>query len=136
MPITISAMQPTRRGPEDYFTGDVLLQPVIQSPEPAALNGSIVTFAPGARTAWHTHPKGQTLHVLSGEGLVQEEGGPARLIRAGDTVWIPENLRHWHGATAERAMVHMAIQGEVNGSAVAWAEQVTPEDYAAAQPGH
>ncbi len=135
MPLTISAMQPTRRGPEDYFTGDVLLQPVIQSPDPAALNGSIVTFAPGARTAWHTHPKGQTLHVLSGEGLVQEEGGPARLIRAGDTVWIPENLRHWHGATAERSMVHLAIQGEVNGSAADWAEQVTPEDYAAAQPG-
>lgn len=134
MPITVTTMQPTRRGPADYFAGDVLVQPVIQSPEPAALNGSIVTFAPGARTAWHTHPKGQTLHVLSGEGLVQEEGGPARLMRAGDTVWIPEGVRHWHGATAERSMVHMAIQGVVDGSAVDWAEQVSQDDYAAAQP--
>ena len=124
--------RPTRKGPADYFTGTVWLDPIIEAPEPARVRALRVSFEPGARTAWHTHPLGQTLHVLSGIGRVQAAGGPVREIRPGDTVWIPPGEKHWHGAGPEHAMVHLAFQEALDGKSVAWMEHVTDAEYGVA----
>jgi quercetin dioxygenase-like cupin family protein len=121
---------PTRRGPAQWFTGTVWQDPLIEAPAPARLRGARVSFEPGARTAWHTHPLGQTLHVLSGLGRVQAAGGPVREIRAGDTVWIPPGEKHWHGAAPGHGMVHLALQESLDGVHVEWMEHVTDEEYA------
>jgi quercetin dioxygenase-like cupin family protein len=120
---------PTRRGAAEFFTGIVWQDPVMETPEPARVRAARVSFAPGARTAWHTHPLGQTLHVLSGIGRVQRQGGPIREIRAGDNVWIAPNEVHWHGASPEFGMVHIAIQEALEGVHVAWLDHVTDEQY-------
>ena len=132
MNITRAGTVPTRRGPKEYFTGTVWQDPVIQAPEPARATSSRVTFEPGARTHWHTHPLGQTLYVLSGCGRVQSDGGPVREIRAGDIVWIPPGEKHWHGAAPNTMMCHLAMQEQVNGSAATWLEPVTDAQHAAA----
>lgn len=124
-----AAARSTRSGNPDYFTGTVWQDVILEAPDPARMVALSVTFAPGARTAWHTHPLGQTLHVLSGVGRVQKEGGPVREISGGDTVWIPPGVRHWHGAAPDRAMTHLAIQERQDGRAVDWEEQVAEDDY-------
>ncbi len=129
MDIHRNGSRPTRRGPADYFTGTVWMDPIVNAPAPARVAAARVAFEPGARTAWHTHPLGQTLYVLSGVGRVQKLGEPVREIRAGDTVWIPPGEKHWHGAAPDHAMTHVAIQEAVNGSAVEWLEQVSDADY-------
>jgi quercetin dioxygenase-like cupin family protein len=121
---------PTRRAPSDAFTGTVWQDPIVEAPAPARVRASRVSFEPGARTAWHTHPLGQSLHVLSGLGRVQTWGGPVREIRPGDTVWIPPGEKHWHGASPDAGMVHIAIQEALDGSQVNWMEHVTDEQYA------
>lgn len=132
MEITVSGTKPTRRGAAEWFTGTVWQDPVIEAPDPARVRAARVSFEPGARTAWHTHPLGQTLHVLSGMGRAQTQGGPVREIRAGDTVWIPPGEKHWHGASPTTGMVHMAIQESLDGVHVTWMEHVSDEAYAAA----
>jgi quercetin dioxygenase-like cupin family protein len=122
----------TRKGNADWFTGTVWQDPVIEAPAPARVRAARVTFEPGARTAWHTHPLGQTLHVLSGAGRVQAWGGPVREIRPGDTVWIPPGEKHWHGAAPDTAMVHLAIQEALDGVHVDWLEKVPDDVYLAA----
>jgi quercetin dioxygenase-like cupin family protein len=122
----------TRRGPAEWFTGTVWIDPVIEAPAPARIQAARVSFEPGARTAWHTHPLGQTLHVLSGVGRVQSEGGPLRSIRAGDTVWIPPGEKHWHGADPAIGMVHLALQEGLDGVQADWLEKVGDEIYSAA----
>ncbi len=129
MDIHRNGSRPTRRGPADYFTGTVWMDPIVNAPAPARVAAARVAFEPGARTAWHTHPLGQTLYVVSGVGRVQKLGEPVREIRAGDTVWIPPGEKHWHGAAPDHAMTHVAIQEAVNGSAVEWLEQVSEADY-------
>jgi quercetin dioxygenase-like cupin family protein len=121
--------QPSNKGPADWFTGAVRIDPLIQASAPARVASASVTFEPGARTAWHTHPLGQTLIVIAGCGWAQREGGPVEEIRPGDVVWFPPRERHWHGATATTAMTHIAIQEMLNGKAVDWLEQVTDEQY-------
>lgn len=116
-------------GSADYFTGSVRLDPLFSPPEPARVSIASVTFEPGARTAWHTHPLGQTLIVTSGCGWAQRDGGPVEEIRAGDVVWFEPGERHWHGATATTAMSHVAIQEKLDGKAVDWLEQVADADY-------
>lgn len=127
--------RPSVQGPSGDFTGTVHLDRLIAAPAPARVQAVRVTFAPGARTVWHTHPLGQTLHVLSGIGRVQSEGGPVLAIRPGDTVWIPPGEKHWHGAAPDSIMVHLAIQeADEHGVASVWLEPVSDGDYAAA-PG-
>ncbi|MCD2178072.1 (R)-mandelonitrile lyase [Rhizobium sp. C1] len=116
-------------GPSDWFTGDVRLEPLIQTQAPARVAAASVTFQPGARTAWHTHPLGQTLIVTAGRGLVQREGGPVEPIRAGDVVWFEPGEKHWHGAAPDFAMTHIAIQEALDGKAVDWLEHVSDADY-------
>ena len=123
---------PSRRGPADSFTGTVWQDPIIEAPAPARVRSARVTFEPGARTAWHTHPLGQTLYVISGNGRVQSFGGPVREIRAGDVVWIPPGEKHWHGAAPKTAMVHVAMQEALDGKHVDWLEHVSDEQYAKA----
>lgn len=123
--------KPTRRGPAAYFTGTVWQDPIVEAPAPARVRAARVAFEPGARTAWHTHPLGQTLYVVAGAGLVQTWGGPVREIRAGDVVWFPPGEKHWHGAGPTTGMVHIAMQEALDGEAVAWLEHVTDEQYAA-----
>lgn len=123
---------PTRAANPDYFTGSVWQEPVIVTPTPVEVMALTVGFAPGARTHWHTHPAGQTLHVLSGRGIVARRGSEAVAIRPGDTVWIEPDEEHWHGAAPARAMVHLAMQQFVEGSGATWLEPVSEEDYAAA----
>jgi len=124
--------QPSGKGPADWFTGTVRIDPLFQAPDPALVAGAHVTFEPGARTAWHTHPVGQTLHVLTGCGLVQLEGQPVQEIHPGDTVVIAPNERHWHGAAASNTMVHLAIQeADAQGVDVVWLEHVTDKEYTA-----
>ncbi len=135
MEVTRCGSTPTRRGPADYFTGTVWQDPIIEAPAPARIRGARVSFEPGARTAWHTHPLGQTLHVISGAGRVQTWGGPVQEIRAGDTVWIPPNEKHWHGATPTTGMVHIALQEALDGKHVEWMEHVSDEQYNAAPKG-
>ena len=129
MEIKRSGSQPSRKPPGEYFTGVVRLDPLFQAPEPARVSGSSVTFEPGARTAWHTHPLGQTLIVTSGCGWVAREGGPVEEIRPGDVVWFPPGEKHWHGATPTTAMTHIAIQESLNGKNVDWLERVSDEQY-------
>jgi 4-carboxymuconolactone decarboxylase len=121
--------QPPTKGSPDYLIGSVSVDQRFQRPDPARVGGGIVTFEPGARTAWHTHPLGQTLIVTSGTGWVQREGGPVEEIRPGDVVWIPPGVRHWHGATATAAMSHVAITEALDGKSVDWMEQVSAEQY-------
>ena len=121
--------QPSRSGPAEYFTGNVRIDPLFQAPDPARAAAGSVTFEPGARTAWHTHPLGQTLIITSGCGWVQREGGQIEEIRPGDIVWFPPGEKHWHGATPTIGMTHTAIQESLNGKNVDWMEQVRNEQY-------
>lgn len=129
MDIRRAGSQPSGKGPADYFTGQVRIDPLFNPPEPARIATALVTFEPGARTAWHTHPLGQTLIVTAGCGWAQREGGPVEEIRPGDVVWFPPGEKHWHGATATTAMTHIALQEKLDGSAVEWLEQVSEADY-------
>jgi quercetin dioxygenase-like cupin family protein len=129
MEISRSGSQPSRKGPTDYFTGTVRLDPLFQAADPARVSGASVTFEPGARTAWHTHPLGQTLIVTSGCGRAQREGGPVEEVRPGDVVWFSPGEKHWHGAAPTTAMTHIAIQEALNGTVVDWLEKVTDEQY-------
>ena len=131
MEITRNGTQASQHGPPEWFTGNVRIDSLFQRPDPARLGGAIVTFEPGARTAWHTHPLGQTLIVITGVGWTQCEGGPIEEIRPGDVVWCPPNHKHWHGATSTTAMTHIAVQEALNGKAVTWMEHVTDEQYLA-----
>jgi quercetin dioxygenase-like cupin family protein len=121
--------QPSGKGPADWFTGTVRIDPLFQAPEPARAAGASVTFEPGARTAWHTHPLGQTLIVTAGCGRAQRWNGPIEEIRPGDVVWIPAGEKHWHGASPTTAMTHIAIQERLDGQAVEWLEKVTNAQY-------
>src|SRR5256885_12453967 len=116
-------------GLTEWFTGAVRIDPLFQVPDPARVGGATVTFEPGARTAWHTHPLGQTLIVTSGLGRAQREGGPIEEIRPGDVVWFPPGEKHWHGATPTTAMTHIAIQEALDGKAVEWMEKVSDAEY-------
>lgn len=131
-PITIAraGSTPSAVGPADYFTGTVRIDAPFQRPAPARVGGATVSFEPGARTAWHTHPLGQTLIVTAGVGSVQEWGKPVQEIRPGDIVWIAPGVKHWHGAKADVAMTHIAIAEAVDGSPVTWLEQVSAAQYA------
>ena len=129
MEIKRSGSQPSGKGPADWFTGTVRIDPLFTAPAPARVAGAAVTFEPRARTAWHTHPLGQTLIVISGLGWAQREGASIEEIRPGDVVWFPPGEKHWHGATATTAMMHIAIQESLNGKAVEWMEHVTDEQY-------
>ncbi len=133
MDIKRSGSRPSAAGSSDYFTGSVSITPVIEAPAPARVRAALVSFEPGARTAWHTHPLGQTLLVTEGVGLAQVWGGPVEEIRKGDTVWFPPDEKHWHGASPSTAMTHLAIQEGLDGSAVDWLEQVTDEQYPGAR---
>lgn len=132
MDIYAADKSPTRRGPADYFTGTVWQDPVVEAPAPARLRVNRVSFEPGARTAWHTHPLGQTLYVLSGTGRAQTLGGPVRALRPGDTVWIPPGEKHWHGAAPGHGMVHLAMQEALDGVSVVWLEHVPDDVYKSA----
>jgi quercetin dioxygenase-like cupin family protein len=121
--------QPSGRGPSDWFTGDVRIDPLFQAADPARATAASVTFEPGARTAWHTHPLGQTLIVISGSGRVQRWDGPLEDIRPGDIVWFPPGEKHWHGASPTTAMTHIAIQERLDGKTVDWMEHVTDDQY-------
>jgi quercetin dioxygenase-like cupin family protein len=132
MRITRAGAQPSAKGPADWFTGTVRIDPLFTAGAPGRVAGAAVTFEPGARTAWHTHPLGQTLIVTAGLGRVQRDGGPVEEIRAGDVVWFEPGERHWHGATATTAMQHVAIQEALDGKAVEWLEHVTDAEYGAA----
>jgi quercetin dioxygenase-like cupin family protein len=129
MDIKRAGSQPSGKGPADWFTGTVRIDPLFSPPEPARVAGALVTFEPGARTAWHTHPFGQTLIVTSGLGWAQREGGPVEEIRPGDVVSFAPEEKHWHGASAAVAMSHIAIQERLNGSPVEWMEHVTDAQY-------
>ncbi|MEN3376111.1 MAG: hypothetical protein V7604_1466 [Hyphomicrobiales bacterium] len=129
MQITRSGSQPSRKGPAENFTGTVRVDPLFQAPDPARASGGHVTFEPSARTAWHTHPLGQTLIITSGLGWVQREGGPIEEVRPGDVVWFPPGLKHWHGATPTTAMTHIAITEVLDGKNADWMEKVSDEQY-------
>jgi len=129
MEIKRNASQPSGKGPAEYFTGTVRIDPLFSPPAPARASGGSVTFEPGARTAWHAHPLGQTLIVTAGCGRVQREGGPVEEIRTGDVVWIPPGVKHWHGAAPTTAMTHIAIQEKLDGKVVDWLEHVNDEQY-------
>ncbi len=129
MEIKRSGSRPSTKGPSAYFTGSVRLDPLSDPPEPARVAMALVTFEPGALTAWHTHPFGQTLIVTAGSGWVQREGGPKEDIHPGDVVYFSPGEKHWHGATALTGMSHIAVQEKLNGSPVEWMEQVTEEQY-------
>jgi quercetin dioxygenase-like cupin family protein len=121
--------QPSGAGPSDYFTGTVRIDPLFTAPDPARVVGASVTFEPGARTAWHTHPLGQTLIVTSGFGRIQRLGGSIEEIRPGDVIWISPNEKHWHGASPTTAMTHIAIQEQLDGKVADWMEKVSDEQY-------
>lgn len=129
MEIYRSGSRPSSKGPADWFTGSVRIDPLIQAPEPAHVQSAHVTFEPGARTAWHTHPLGQTLIVTSGLGWVQRWDGPVEEVRPGDVIWFTPGEKHWHGATAGNGMSHIAIQESLDGQVVDWLEHVTEEQY-------
>jgi quercetin dioxygenase-like cupin family protein len=131
MELKKNGSQPSAKGPDEYFTGNVRIDSPFQGKPPARVGGAIVTFEPGARTAWHYHPLGQTLIVTSGCGWIQSEDQPKLEIRPGDTVWCPPNERHWHGATPTTAMTHIAIAESLDGKVVEWMEKVTDEQYLA-----
>jgi quercetin dioxygenase-like cupin family protein len=132
MEIRRGGSQPSAKGPETTFTGAVRVDPLFQAPAPARATVASVTFEPGARTAWHRHPLGQTIVVTAGCGLVQSEGGPAERIRPGDVVWCPPNEKHWHGAAPSTSMTHLVVVEQLDGKSVEWLEKVTDEQYAAA----
>ena len=134
MEVRRSGSQPSTKGPAEYFTGDVRIDPLLEAPDPARVRAASVTFEAGARSAWHTHPLGQTLIVTSGCGWVQSQGGPKKEIRAGDVVWCPRNEKHWHGATTTTAMTHIAIQEALDGKVVEWMDKVSNEEYRAHEP--
>jgi quercetin dioxygenase-like cupin family protein len=129
MDIKRSGSQPSGVGPAEWFTGTVRIDPLHSAPDPARVAMASVTFEPNARTAWHTHPLGQTLIVTFGRGWVQREGGPIQEIAPGDVVWFEPDERHWHGATATTAMTHIAIQERLDGKVVTWMEHVTDEQF-------
>ena len=132
MDITPATAKPTKRANSEWFTGTVWQDPIVDAPPPARVRSARVAFEPGARTNWHTHPLGQTLYVVHGIGHVQKEGEPVQVIRPGDTVFIPPNERHWHGATPTQGMVHIAIHEFDGEKHVTWMEPVTDEQYAVA----
>ena len=129
MKIIACGTMPTRKAPDSWFTGTVLQTPIIETEAPARLRALVVSFEPGARTAWHTHPLGQTLHVTAGFGMAQAWGGPIQQIRAGDTVWFEPGEKHWHGAAPNTAMTHIAMQEALDGVSVEWLEKVSDEQY-------
>lgn len=129
MAIQRAGSRPSASGPADWFTGRVRIDPQFQSPEPARAQGASVTFEPGARTAWHTHPLGQTLIITAGCGWVQRDGGPVEEVRPGDIVWFAPGEKHWHGATPTTAMTHLAIQEKLDGQVVNWLEPVSDGQY-------
>jgi len=129
MDIRRAGSQPSRKGPAEYFTGSVRVDPLIEAPEPARVRAALVTFEPGARTAWHTHPLGQTLIVTAGMGWVQHAGGPVEEVRPGDVIWFAPGEKHWHGASPTTGMSHIAMQEAEAGATVAWGEQVTDTEY-------
>ena len=129
MEIKRGGSQASGKGPADWFSGTVRIDPLFDAPDPARVVGASVTFEPGARTAWHTHPLGQTLIVTSGCGRAQRWGGPIEEIRPGDVGWIPPGVKHWHGATATTAMTHIAILERLDGKTVDWMEEVSDELY-------
>ncbi len=129
MEITRAGSQPSVKGPADWFTGAVRIDPLFQPKAPARAAAASVTFEPGARTAWHTHPLGQTIVITSGRGWVALEGGPVEEVHPGDVVWFPPGVRHWHGATPTTAMTHIAIQEALDGKVVDWLEQVGDDQY-------
>ncbi|MGA8107816.1 MAG: cupin domain-containing protein [Acidobacteriaceae bacterium] len=129
MEIRRNGSQATKRGPEDWFTATVRIDPLFEAPEPARVVCASVAFEPGARTAWHTHPLGQTLLVTAGHGRAQRWGGPVEEIRPGDVVWFPPGEKHWHGADPHSAMTHIAIQEKLEGKTVEWMEKVSEEQY-------
>jgi quercetin dioxygenase-like cupin family protein len=131
MDIMRAGSRPSTKGNPEWFTGTVRIDPLFQTAAPARAAGAKVTFEPGARTAWHTHPLGQTLIVTDGFGLVQRDGGSIEEIRPGDVVWFPPNEKHWHGASPTTAMTHIAVQETLDGRAVDWLEKVTDEQYGA-----
>ena len=131
MNISRNGSRPSQTPPADYFTGRVRLDPLVEAPEPARVRAASVTFEPGARTAWHTHPLGQTLVVTVGCGRVQREGGPIEEIRPGDVIWFAPGEKHWHGAAPTTAMTHIAIQEALDGTTVEWLEKVSDEQYTA-----
>jgi 4-carboxymuconolactone decarboxylase len=132
MDIKRAGSQPSAKGPAEYFTRTVRLDPLFQAPTPTRVAGAAVTFEPGARTAWHTHPAGQTLIVIAGSGWIQEWSAPKREMKAGDVIWTPPGVKHWHGATATTSVTHIAIQENVNGKNVNWMEHVTDAQYGSA----
>ena len=129
MNITRVGSKPSSKGPEDWFTGSVRIDPLFDPNNSRRAAAAIVTFEPGSRTAWHTHPLGQTLFIMSGIGWVQKEGGVVEEVHPGDVVWFEANEKHWHGATATNGMTHIAIQENLNGKVVEWLEQVSDEEY-------
>jgi len=129
MDIKRTGSQPSRKGPAEWFTGTVRIDPLFAAPAPARVSGASVTFEPGARTAWHTHPLGQTLIVTAGLGRVQREGSPIEEIRPGDVVWFSPGEKHWHGASPTTAMTHIAIAEAQNGKVVDWMEHVSDAQY-------
>ena len=129
MDITRSGSQASRKGPAEYFTGTVRVDPLFEAADPARVVGASVTFEPGARTAWHTHPLGQTLIVTAGSGRARRWGGPIEEIRPGDVIWFAPGEKHWHGASATTAMTHIAIQERLDGKTVDWMEKVSDEQY-------
>ena len=130
MQIISAGSRPTRKASNEYFTGVVWQDPIIEASEPARVRALRVAFEPGARTAWHTHPLGQTLYVISGVGLIGLRNKTAQIIKTGDTIWIPPDEEHWHGASATNSMTHIAIQEELNGSVANWLEKVSDDQYA------
>ncbi len=134
MDIQRNGSKPSGKGPPDWFTGTVRIDPLFQAASPARVAGASVTFEPGARTAWHTHPLGQTLIVTSGSGRVQRLGGPIEEIHPGDVVWFPPGEKHWHGASPTTSLTHIAIQESLDGKVVDWLEHVTDAQYQATPP--
>ena len=129
MNITRVGSQPSGKGPAEWFTGTVRIDPLFQAPDPARVAGASVTFEPGARTAWHTHPLGQTLIITAGRGRVQRDGGEIEEVNPGDVVWFAPGEKHWHGAAPTTAMTHIAIQERLNGKVVDWLEHVSDDEY-------
>jgi len=136
MEIKLNGSRPSVKGPGEYFTGNVRVDPLFNAPDPSCTSGGYVTFEPCSRSNWHTHPLGQTLIVMSGCGLVQSWGGPVKLIRPGDVVWCPPDEKHWHGALPDTAMTHIAIQEAKDGKVVDWLEPVTDAQYVVPQDAH
>lgn len=135
MEIKRAGSQPSTRGASEWFTGAVRVDPLFEAPAPARVRGASVTFEAGARTAWHTHPLGQTLVVTAGVGRVQRDGGAIEGIRPGDVVWIPPNEKHWHGAAPSTSMTHIAIHEALDGKVVEWMEKVSDDEYNASGRG-